>query len=314
MPEIRVIKRQYEPQDEIAFAEGAPTAEDSEVVEGKELAAMQVSQTSKSGFTHFIDGAQRSRLAFFDGQAPGYMAHISAAILERVEREMLRCWHEASELAFFAPTGGSALDALERAEFKVRRVEVAEEVGMSALIESVKTKIGTARDELESKLKVDWMRSDTGGWLLADGGIAYAANRASGDHRVAGVIKSHRKQYFAKRQSAEVVLNLKECERTSVFIAKTGALGQYFAYSWYLRLRDDRGESPAFGLVRVELPFVEASFGWADQVSGWLLAERAPLSLPDMRYDRMLYPIRRVEMFLNASQPSEEAMQALLGV
>lgn len=313
MPDVRVIKRSYEPQDEIIFAEGTPSAQDSEVVEGKQLAAFPVPTISESGFTHFTDGAQKSRLAFFDGQAPGYLAHLSAAVLARIDREMLRCSRAESELAFFAPNS-AALSELARAGFNVRPVDTSEFDGMAAMAESVKTKVSTVRDLLESKLKEEWVRSKGDGWLLADGGIAQAAHAAPVHLRIAGVIKSHRKQYFAKKEAAEIVLNLREGERTSVFVAKTGALGQYFAHSWYLRLRDDRCESPAFGLVRVELPFVEDSIGWADRVSGWLLTERAPLSLPDMRYDRMVYPIRRVEMYLKSLQPSEDAFRAILGV
>jgi hypothetical protein len=38
----------------------------------------------------------------------------------------------------------------------------------------------------------------------------------------------------------------------------------------------------------------------ASEVSRWLLAERTPLAAPDERWDRLLYPIRRVETYLNA--------------
>ena len=41
----------------------------------------------------------------------------------------------------------------------------------------------------------------------------------------------------------------------------------------------------------------------ADVVSSWLLGETAPISLPDMRWDRLLYPIRDCEQFLRARAP-----------
>ena len=41
----------------------------------------------------------------------------------------------------------------------------------------------------------------------------------------------------------------------------------------------------------------------ADLVSGWLLAERAPLALPDGRWDRLLYALNDCEQFLRARAP-----------
>jgi hypothetical protein len=39
----------------------------------------------------------------------------------------------------------------------------------------------------------------------------------------------------------------------------------------------------------------------ADELSRWLLAECAPLSAPDPRWDRMAYGIRSAEEFLRAT-------------
>ena len=62
------------------------------------------------------------------------------------------------------------------------------------------------------------------------------------------------------------------------------------------------------------MPPRSESLEMADEVSSWLLAERSPLSLPDVRFDRMVYPIRRVEMFLKSRQPSDYALSARLGI
>ena len=51
---------------------------------------------------------------------------------------------------------------------------------------------------------------------------------------------------------------------------------------------------------RVECYAGTGSVARADEVSGWLLQERAPLSTPDGRWDRLLYPIHRVEELLRA--------------
>jgi hypothetical protein len=38
-----------------------------------------------------------------------------------------------------------------------------------------------------------------------------------------------------------------------------------------------------------------------DELSRWILAERAPVSTPDVRWDRLLHGIRAVEEYLGAS-------------
>ncbi|HSE67337.1 MAG TPA: hypothetical protein VLB12_10130 [Gemmatimonadales bacterium] len=38
-----------------------------------------------------------------------------------------------------------------------------------------------------------------------------------------------------------------------------------------------------------------------DELSRWILAERAPVSTPDSRWDRLLYGIRAVEEYLRSS-------------
>jgi hypothetical protein len=38
----------------------------------------------------------------------------------------------------------------------------------------------------------------------------------------------------------------------------------------------------------------------ADLVSRWLLAERAPVALPDARWDVMVYGVRECEQYLSA--------------
>ena len=76
--------------------------------------------------------------------------------------------------------------------------------------------------------------------------------------------------------------------------------------SWYLRLREPPSQDPFMGLVRVEVASAAdkdpapAVTRRADEVSQWILAERAPLALPDERWDRMVYGIRDCEEYLRA--------------
>ena len=74
-------------------------------------------------------------------------------------------------------------------------------------------------------------------------------------------------------------------------------------YTWYLRLRRERGRDPFWGLVRVEVAArAEGSISErADRVSGWILAELTPLALPDGRWDRMVYGVRDCEEYLRGT-------------
>ena len=76
--------------------------------------------------------------------------------------------------------------------------------------------------------------------------------------------------------------------------------------SWYLRIRDCVGQDPMWGLLRVEtaLPDIgespQAIADRANLISRWILAELMPLSLPDSRWDKMVYGIRDCEEFLRS--------------
>jgi hypothetical protein len=311
-PGVRVVRRPFEPKDEVIFAEGPPPPVDAKVVEGASLRSIAVPKSDGSEFTHFVDGVQKSRLAFFDGPMPGYLGDTSAAVLVREEGEIRVSWAEEAMDApqVFAPASSDALHRLAEAGFRIQPVPDCEDAGMSEMMEKISARIGTVREEMETRLKVKWLREGEG-WLLADGGIAQAAAALPSRVNIVGVVKSHRRQYF--KNGADVVLGLKEGERTPVFEARTGSHQQDVAYSWYLRLRDESGESPAFGLIRVEMPPISDSIEWADRVSSWLMAECAPLSLPDVRYDRMVYPIRRVELYLKSKQPSDSVLTGIVG-
>ena len=112
-----------------------------------------------------------------------------------------------------------------------------------------------------------------------------------------GLVKSHETQ-FLEGPDLEVALTLPEGHRTSVFARSAGARGRVF--SFYLRLWPWQEYDLLHGLVRIERPPSEAAVADATAVSRWLLAERAPLSAPDGRWDRLIYPVRQVETFLRA--------------
>lgn len=102
-------------------------------------------------------------------------------------------------------------------------------------------------------------------------------------------------------------------QRSSVFLRPADSLQGESVYSFYLRLHAGENTAPLFGIVRIELPATADYVQAAEEIAGWLLHERAPLSLPDARYDKLLYPIRLVEQHLKARQPSTAAILGLVG-
>ena len=67
--------------------------------------------------------------------------------------------------------------------------------------------------------------------------------------------------------------------------------------------------------MRVETPVLtvpDDTREWADKISAWLLQETRPVSLPDPRYDRLLYPFRMCEQHLRSRAPSELMLRAAL--
>jgi hypothetical protein len=158
------------------------------------------------------------------------------------------------------------------------------------------------REELERRLAERWCSLERDP-LFIDGGISGSEAVAVSACTV-GVVKSHRTLY-AEGDALALVLHLGHRERSSVF--RITSPKRTTVASWYLRLRDPAGQDPMWGLVRVEVAYPAPALmdrigDRADEVSRWILAEASPLSLPDARWDKMVYGIRDCEEFLRAVQ------------
>ena len=135
--------------------------------------------------------------------------------------------------------------------------------------------------------------------LVADKAVARVQRANSIE--VEGVSKS-----FGRVPAVDdVSFRLRRGERSSVF--RITSSRRTPVASWYLRLREPAGRDPLWGLVRVEAADpdhtgepLEALTRRADLLSRWVLAEVAPLALPDGRWDKMVYGIRDCEEFLRA--------------
>jgi hypothetical protein len=139
-------------------------------------------------------------------------------------------------------------------------------------------------------------------WLVVDG-LLSVSGKLAGHPRAVGVIKSHGAQFFTGLDLTRA-LTVPAAHRTSVFRAR-GGHARNEVYSWYLRLWPWEGNDLLYGLLRIEARAAEATVAAASATSGWLLAERAPLATPDVRWDRLLYPMHDVETYLRARAPRD---------
>lgn len=294
---------------------GAPLAEaEAEIVEGdaERLRARAVGAPGAGALACFLDGIQRAGVALFREAVPVVYAYGAAVIRVRRDGRMAtltdaaeRPYLEEREAAFF-PFSLLAPEAVEAHGIpRARLVDTSEGVSPPpplfppALYARAAERINHWREEIERRLAERWCESGASGWLLVDGSLTVSPELAQCP-RALGVIKSHRTRFF-DTEDARVVLGLRAGERTSVFRPTTRQFTP--VYSWYLRLRSPAGHDALWGLVRVEAAAHSESIERADEISRWLLAETAPLALPDARWDRLLYAIRDCEEYLRARAP-----------
>ncbi len=186
---------------------------------------------------------------------------------------------------------------LEELGLDVLSVEGAERAHPLVDVQRATQVVERRREAAEAAAVGEYLRGARGGWLVVDGSLQGVQPAPPGRTNVLGVVKSHETQ-FLKGRDLEVALTLPCGCRTSVFARRRGGAGS--AYTWYLRLWPWDGHDVLYGLVRLERPADDAVVEEADAVSRWMLAERAPVSAPDARWDRLLYPIHAVEAYLRA--------------
>ncbi|MGQ0649483.1 MAG: hypothetical protein ACT4P7_18165 [Gemmatimonadaceae bacterium] len=256
--------------------------------------------------TAFLDGVQESREVAWVGTVPIVYGQVAAVVRERVNQR-LETWRGAARrgAAMYAPW--TRLTQRDRALFqehglRTRDVDVAadpNEWHPYIRMEEATNAVKQDREVLERDLAAEFCRVDAG-TLYLDGAIP-ASDDVHRSERVVGVIKSHRTLYVGE-SDLPAVLSLAPGERSSVFAVERGQRSP--VASWYLRLRDTGGRDPFWGLVRLEIPlrvFERGRGEAADERSAWVYAERAPLALPDGRWDTMAYGIRNCEEFLRAA-------------
>ena len=293
------------PLETLARGDEPPRLEPATPIEGGAVTVRVVPGAITPGIVAFLDGIQRSQVIAHAGPVPVVHGAVAAAVRRRDGRR-LRTWAAPIVAeALYAP-----IDALppSLAQALQARCPVVDPMAGDAAGGTARhpqvftaralTAVQRAREEAERELLDRWVR-DEAAPLLVDGGISGSADAARSPWAV-GVVKSHRTLYVGG-DTMGLVLGLREGERTTAVGVSSPRRSP--VASWYLRLRDATGRSPLFGLVRVEVARPDDTRTLAeraDQVSRWLLAERAPIALPDQRWDVMVYGVRECEQYLSS--------------
>lgn len=299
---------------EPAMSSDPPLLRSAKIVEGSSLRVVKVPDFARhtvSGFGAFLDGTQQVRLVAHHFGMPVVFGTVAAGVRIRVNRRLVTWGHQPPRVERkiylplrYLPPLAEILDAgreMTSGPWEIVDTSTPDQDGEypsqhpAVLQERATRAVDRERDRMEDSLAEAWCaRAEAP--LYIDGGISRSERVASSSCAV-GVIKSHRTLYFDGNEVGKV-LGLKKGERTSVF--RVSPRSRNSVLSWYLRLRDEAGHDPMWGLVRIEVAECDGPTERADEISRWVMAETTPLSLPDGRWDKMAYGVRDCEEFLRA--------------
>ena len=320
LPDAEILDN---PTQDVALYGGAysepPTLRQATVLEGRAIRPIPVKTKPQVRFKAFLDGIQHVRILSHRRGVPIILGTVAAAVRVREQRRFTT-WGEFGPLVArrlylprcyipeIAVPAAGAFEIVDTAAPVANRPLPSRHPGAlrACAIECVRGD----RERLERELASAWCAHEMEP-ICIDGGISGSicdeeAGKEARATCVVGVVKSHQTLY-ADGDALIRVLSLAPKERSSVFRVESRfsrgdgedpSRGRIM--SWYLRLRDPRGEDAMFGLVRVEVLEHGDVSARADEISSWILGEAAPLSLPDARWDKMLYGIQDCEAFLRA--------------
>ncbi|MGB7211362.1 MAG: hypothetical protein WBC97_01935 [Gemmatimonadales bacterium] len=244
----------------------------------------------------FLDGVQQWEPVASAGVSPLVVADVAAAVRLREGRRFRTAVLRRERVVIGRPealaSAGAALDGWDTLALPVD--EPPHPVGDLFLARAA---VERRRSQLEREVGHAFRAASTE-WLVVDGSLTESPDWAL-DPRMVGVIKSHASLPFAG-QELETYLRLPPRARSSVFRPASRARAP--VHSWALRLWPWEGKDLLYGLVRVEVAPSKDVAARADEISRWVLAERAPMSTPDARWDRLLYGIHDVERYLKSGR------------
>ena len=293
-----------------------------------------------SRLCYFLDGVQSSREIGRIEMSPVVVATVAAAIVNRCERRFSRMPLESPPVVVQAvilprSNGDASVEAfwelllaagfselepdevpstphlvLDSGEY-IDEQDPSDYVGMR---ERARGRIRSLRERLEGGMLGVWELDDrvldSDDWIAVDGQLQ---DLPGSNRRAVGLIKSVARPEFVGRD-VSMLLDLEPGMRTTSFVPDwqlRRSPGDHRT-SWYLRMWPPQPGADALGsLMRVEAAR-DTEPDQVDQISPWILAERAPLAKPDPRWPAMIYPIRYVEKILKPLVQGSERAYARL--
>ncbi|MDP8949435.1 MAG: hypothetical protein M3N00_04220 [Actinomycetota bacterium] len=294
-----------------------------------------------SRLCYFLDGVQSSREIGRIEMSPVIVATVAAAIVNRCDRRFSRMPLESPPVlvqAVILPrsAGDARVEAfwellleagfselgpdespssphlvLDSAEYMAER-DPSDYVGMR---EMARVRVRALRERLEGGMLRTWELDDRtlenpDAWIAVDGQLK---DIRESNRRAIGLIKSVARPEFVGKDVG-MLLDLEPGMRTTSFVPdwQLRRDPSERRTSWYLRVWPPQHGADALGsLMRVEAPR-DTPPETVDQISRWILAERAPLAKPDPRWPAMIYPIHYVEKILKPLVQGSERAYARL--
>ena len=281
-----------------------------------------------SKLCYFLDGVQSAREIGRVEMSPVVVATVAAAIINRCDRRFSRMPLESPSAVVQAvilprSAGGEKVEplwdllleagfselgpdevpssshvVLDSAEYVGGEVDPSDYVGMR---ERARGRVRSLRERLEGEMLGAWELDDRtleepDAWIAVDGQLKEIRES---NRRAVGLIKSVARPEFVGKDVG-MLLDLEPGMRTTSFVPDwqlRRAPGERRT-SWYLRVWPRQPGADALGsLMRVEAPR-DTPPETVDEITRWVLAERAPLAKPDPRWPAMIYPIHYVEKLL----------------
>jgi hypothetical protein len=303
------------------------------------------SHDGTSRLCYFLDGVQSSREIGRIEMAPVIVATVAAAIVNRCDRRFSRMPLEnpptvvqavilprsigdAGVESFWDLLLGAGfselgpedtpfsshliLDSVEYPDKGNEKTDSSDYVGMR---ERARGRVRSLRERLEGGMLREWegddrTLEDPDAWIAVDGQLQ---DLTESNRRAVGLIKSVARPEFVGRDVG-MLLDLEPGMRTTSFVPDwqlRRSPGDHRT-SWYLRMWPPQRGADALGsLMRVEAPR-DTEPETVDEISRWILAERAPLAKPDPRWPAMIYPIHYVEKILKPLVQGSERAYARL--
>lgn len=265
------------------------------LTEGEALQTIAIGRGEEwPGSVAYLDGIQRSEILGYAGSAPLFGATLAAAVRERHERRLLTVLEARKSVVLGRPAAlaaaGDSISALET----IPLPDTEPGHPLRDLLNA-----GEAVDQARGALEIvvgNQYRDRCQGWLVVDGALSVSPRWAA-DPRMVAISKSHSILPF-EGADLEQYLRLPCGHRSSVYAPASRSLAPVRA--WGLRLWPWEGKDLLYGLVRVEVAPENGISEQANTISRWIMTDRAPVSAPDRRWDRLLYGMYSVEQYLKA--------------